>query len=55
VTYGPQRRTGDVELITVLGIAGLFLGLVAGALMKVRLIQDGSLVTVAATSYAAVW
>ena len=45
----------DIALITVLGLAGVFVGLVAGALMKVRWAQDGSLVTVAGTSYAAVW
>jgi hypothetical protein len=46
---------GDVKLITVIGAAGVLLGLVAGALMKVRVTEDGSLVTVAGTSYAAVW
>ena len=47
--------TGDIKLITVLGTAGVLLGLAAGALMKVRVSEDGSLVTVAGTSYAAVW
>jgi hypothetical protein len=45
----------DIGLIAVLGAAGVLLGLVAGALMKVRRTGDGSLVTVAGTSYAAVW
>lgn len=47
--------TGDIELITVLGAAGVLLGLVAGVLMKVRRNENGSLVTVAGSSYAAVW
>ena len=47
--------TGDIELITVLGVAGVLLGLVAGMLMKVRRAENGSLVTVAGSSYAAVW
>ena len=47
--------TGDIKLIAVIGAAGVVLGLVAGALMKVRRADDGSLVTVAGTSYAAVW
>jgi len=46
---------GDVKLITVLGAAGVLLGLAAGALMKVRPAEDGSLVTVAGTAYAAIW
>jgi len=45
----------DIKLITVLGAAGVLFGLAAGALMKVRKTEDGSLVTVAGTSYAAVW
>ena len=36
--------TGDIKLITVTGAAGVLLGLVAGALMKVRVTEDGSLV-----------
>jgi len=47
--------TGDIELITVLGVAGVLLGLVAGVLMKVRRTENGSLVTMAGSSYAAVW
>jgi hypothetical protein len=47
--------TGDIELITVLGAAGVLLGLAAGVLMKVRQTENGSLVTVAGRSYAAVW
>ena len=39
--------TGDVELIAVLGIAGVVFGALAGALMSVRRSEDGSLVTVA--------
>jgi hypothetical protein len=46
---------GDIKLITVTGAAGVLLGLVAGALMKVRVTEDGSLVTVAGISYAAIW
>jgi len=46
---------GDIKLITVIGAAGVLLGLAAGALMKVRPADDGSLVTVAGTSYAAIW
>jgi hypothetical protein len=46
---------GDIKLIAGIGAAGVILGLVAGALMKVRRADDGSLVTVAGTSYAAVW
>lgn len=46
---------GDIELITVLGAAGVLLGLVAGMLMKVRRTENGSLVTVAGRSYATVW
>jgi hypothetical protein len=46
---------GDIELITVLGVAGVLLGLVAGMLMKVQRTEDGSLVTVAGRSYATVW
>jgi hypothetical protein len=46
---------GDIRLITVLGVAGVFLGLAAGALMKVRVTENGSLVTVSGTAYAAVW
>jgi hypothetical protein len=45
----------DIKLITVIGAAGVLLGLAAGALMKVRPAQDGSLVTVAGTAYAAIW
>jgi hypothetical protein len=47
--------TGDIKLITVIGAVGVLLGLLAGALMKVRLTEDGSLVTVTGASYAAVW
>ena len=47
--------TADIKLITILGVAGVLLGLAAGALMKVRPAGDGSLVTVAGPSYAAVW
>jgi hypothetical protein len=46
---------GDIKLITVIGAAGVLLGLAAGALMKVRPAEDGSLVTVAGTAYAAIW
>jgi len=46
---------GDIKLITVIGAAGVLLGLAAGALMKVRPAADGSLVTVAGASYAAIW
>ena len=46
---------GDIKLIAGIGAAGVILGLVAGALMKVRPADDGSLVTVAGPSYAAVW
>ena len=42
-------------MITVLGVAGVLLGLVAGVLMKVRRTENGSLVTMAGSSYAAVW
>jgi hypothetical protein len=47
--------TGDIELITVLGVAGVLLGLLAGVLMKVRRTENGSLVTVVGSSYTAVW
>jgi hypothetical protein len=47
--------TGAIELTTILGLVGVILGLVAGALMKVRRTNDGSLVTMAGTSYAAAW
>lgn len=47
--------TGDIELITVLGVVGVLLGLVAGGLMKVQRTENGSLATVAGSSYAAVW
>jgi hypothetical protein len=47
--------TGDLELIAVLGSGGVLLGLLAGGLMRVRRSDDGSLVTVARGSYAAVW
>jgi hypothetical protein len=46
--------TADITLISLLGTAGVLLGLLAGTLMKVRT-QDGTLVTVAGTTYAAVW
>ena len=47
--------TGDVELLVTLGAGGVLGGLLAGLLMKVRRADDGSLVTVAGASYAAVW
>lgn len=47
--------TGDIALITVLGAAGVLLGLAAGMLMNVRRTESGTLVTVAGSSYAAVW
>lgn len=47
--------TGDIALITVLGGAGVLLGLAAGMLMNVRRTESGTLVTVAGSSYAAVW
>ena len=53
--HSVPTSTGDIELITVLGVAGVLLGLAAGMLMKVRRTENGSLVTVAGSSYAAVW
>lgn len=47
--------TADIGLITVLGVAGVLLGLASGLLMKVRRTENGSLVTVAGSPYAAVW